>query len=40
MAHARLELTDGTRVHFRAVMRWLFDGGEVVRTLVDKVGLK
>ena len=40
MAHARLRLTDGTRAHFRAVMRWLFDGGEVVRTLVDKVELK
>jgi hypothetical protein len=40
MAQASLTLTDGSRAHFRAVLRWLFDGGEVVRTLVDKVGLQ
>jgi hypothetical protein len=40
MARASLTLNDGSRAHFRAVIRWLFDGGEVVRTLTDKVDLK
>lgn len=39
MANALLELTDGSRATFHAVVRWLYDGEEIT-TLVEKVELK
>ena len=40
MAQAALALTDGGRARFRAVMRWLYDGVNDPRVVVDKVELK